>query len=129
MLYTDIVALLEANTTLEFGDNLYWGTMPASSEPSEDPDPTVALYETPGPGGTFAKDGLGRDEARLQVLVRSESYEAAMSTALEVRGHLDGLFTRNGTRYHARPNQRPFDLGAQDEHGRTIISANYTLKL
>jgi hypothetical protein len=124
MIHTDLPPYLTAQGLGAFGTDYFWGTMP------DEPSDLTTFYETPGPGGTYAKDGAAATEGRLQVLSRSESYQDAMSRALEVYAVLDGMrVTLNGTRYSARALQRPFDVGAQDDSGRTTISCNYELHI
>lgn len=127
MIYQDIVPILEAASVGTFGTSLFWGELP--SDPPTDADPMVGVYENPGPGGVYAKDGRATEEGRLQVLARSESYATAMQKALDVYNLLDDLRTvTNTTSYYFRALQIPFDVGAQDEVGRTVISCNYQLK-
>lgn len=114
------------------GDLLYVpaaGATPESSIPV--PINLIALYETAAGPGAHDKQGLVASKARLQVLVRNETYDGAMAKALEVYGllaHLSGLM--NGTRYDlVRALHRPFDLGSKDPNGRTLVSCNYELTL
>lgn len=118
----DITSRLEAQSVGTFGTDLFWGVMP------EDPIELVTVYETAGPQGEYTKSGSANSEGRLQVLTRSEDYATAMSRAMSVYTALDNMRqTINGTRYSARALQRPFDVGAQDIAGHTIISCNYEL--
>jgi hypothetical protein len=122
--WQDLIPHLQTYGIGPFGTDAFWGDMP--DEPSE----LLSFYETPGPGGTYTKTGSAATEGRIQVLSRSESYEAAMQRALDAYAVLDGMrATLNGTRYSARALQRPFDVGAQDGQGRTIISCNYALHI
>lgn len=118
MIFQDITPILTANGFGIFGTDFFWSDMPP------EPDDLLTFYESPGPAGIYAKDGRAVEEGRLQCLSRSESYETAMQKALDVYALLDDY--RDQT-YHIRALQRPFDVGAQDEAGRTIISANYAL--
>jgi hypothetical protein len=126
MIYTDITQLLEANTIGSFGADLFWGNMP------HEPDELLVFYDSPGPMSTYAKDGRAQEEGRLQVLSRApdtddtSGYETAMSRALEVYDLFDNY---RSPIYSIRALQRPFDVGAQDEAGRTIISTNYALRI
>ncbi len=123
-LQTDITTHLSANGVGTFGTDLYWGMMP--DEPAE----LTSVYEMPGPAGVYAKDGAAGTEGRLQVLTRSEDYAVAMSKAMTAYTALDDMRTTlSGVRYSARALQRPFDVGAQDGQGRTIISCNYATYL
>jgi hypothetical protein len=120
----DIIPLLEQNGIGTFGTDLFWGDMPS------EPDSLVTFYESPGPSGTYAKDGPAGTEGRLQVLSRAGEYEYAnaMQKALDVYALLDDLReTLFGTSYHFRALGRPFDVGSQDGAGRTIISTNYAV--
>lgn len=121
---SDITARLVAQGVGTFGGDLFWGVMP------EDPIEVTAVYETPGPGGLYSKNGAANSEGRLQVLVRSDDYTVAMDQALQAYNALDNArFTTGGTRYAIRAIQRPFDVGAQDLQGHTIISCNYAVTL
>lgn len=132
MILDDIVPLLVSAGIGTAGEDLFWGVMPSGDDPAQDPDPTTAIYETPGPGGPHAKDGPGIEEIRLMAHVRAFEYEVAMAKALALRAALHaGLpATLDNTRYRLiPPYQWPFDVGAQDDAGRTIISCNYALTL
>ncbi len=121
-LYTDIAQRLTAQGLGTFGTEFFWGTMP--TEPSD----MFTVYESPGPAGLYTKSGAAATEGRLQVLSRAESYADAMAKALQVYAALDGMRTTiNTTRYSCRALQRPFDLGAQDDSGHTLISCNFAL--
>ncbi len=124
MIYEDIAPLLTANGFGSFGADFFWGNMPDA------PAELLTFYESPGPQGEYAKDGPAGTEGRLQALSRAEDYAPAMQKALEVYAFLDDLrVTVSGTRYHFRALGRPFDLGATDEQGRTLISTNYALTI
>ena len=121
-LWEDLTPYLTANGIGAFGTDYFWGTMP------DTPNDLLALYDTPGPEGDYTKLGPAGTEGRLQALSRAESYQTAMARALQVYALLDdGRVTLNGTRYHFRALGRPFDVGAQDDAGRTIISTNYAV--
>ncbi len=123
-IHDDIPPYLTANGLGVFGQAFWWGSMP------DEPDDLLTFYETAGPGGLYTKMGPAQTEARLQVLSRATSYETAMSRALQVYALLDEMretLGTPGTSYHIRALQRPFDVGAQDDPGRTIISCNYAL--
>ncbi len=131
MLREDIIPILTAGGIGAFnatgsGSTIYWGDLPGD-DPATDPDPVVAVYESPGPPGTYTKSGRAAQEGRLQVLTRSTSYDTAMQKALDVYTLLDGYrATISGAYYNIRAQQRPFDVGPQDEAGRTVISTNYS---
>lgn len=124
MVHDDIIALFTANGIGSSGVDFFWGSMPP------DPDTLMAVYDSPGPGGLYTKSGPASSEARLQVLCRSPDYADAMQKALQVYVFLDNRrWTAGSVRYHSRPVQRPFDVGATDEADRTIISCNYELNI
>src|SRR5215207_9642278 len=97
MLFEDIIPVLEDNGIGTFGTNLFWGEHPVDAEPPEEYDPDwepptyVALYESPGPGGSYAKDGAAGTEGRLQVLAGAYRYADAMQKAEDVYALLDEL--------------------------------------
>lgn len=127
-LLDDIVSLLEAEDVGDFGETIFGGDMPDS------PDDLIVLYETPSSSPTFTKSGMALDSARLQVLSRAEWYRDAMQKALDVYavlGDYRGTLGNPGTqlRYGVRALQRPFDVGARDGNGRTIVSCNYTVRI
>lgn len=121
-LHIDLTPYLTAQGLGVFGTDYKWGQMP------DEPSDLLTFYETPGPSGTYAKDGAAATEGRLQALSRAETYAVAMQKAWQAYGILDGMrVTINGTRYSSRALQRPFDLGAQDDSGRTTISTNFAI--
>lgn len=111
------------------GELLYVPGPPESSV--EAPVNVIALYESAAGPGEHDKQGLAASKARVQVLVRNETYEGAMGKALQVYGllaHFSG--SMNGTHYDlVRALHRPWDLGSKDQNGRTLVSANYDLTL
>jgi hypothetical protein len=117
---SDITSRLQTDGIGTSGTTLFWAVMPDS------PNDLVAVYETAGPTGEYTKQGPAGTYTRLQILTRSKSYAAAMTKALAAYSSIDDLRqTIGSTRYHIRALHRPFDVGAQDEAGRTIISCNY----
>lgn len=125
----DITSHLESEGVGTFEEDLFWGEMPGNFE-AGDPVELTVVYETPGPQGVYAKDGPAGSEGRLQVLTRAEDYPTAMSRAMSAYAALDDMRqTIAGTRYSARALGRPFDVGALDEEGHTLISCNFELHL
>lgn len=140
-LLTDIATHLQANGVGAVDVDIHTADMPGEGELLYVPGPPestievpvnlIALYETAAGPGEHTKTGLAASKARLQVLVRNETYEGAMSKALEVHGllaHFSGPM--NGAHYDlVLALHRPFDLGGKDPNGRTLVSCNYELTL
>lgn len=135
----DVAAYLEAESVGKLGVDIHLADMPAegellyvesTGESIEAPAGVVALYEYAGGEGWHTKSELAGEEARLQVLVRGETYEAALARSHEIYDLLKhAVLQLSGRPCTVRANHRPADLGSRDENGRTLVSTNYTIKL
>lgn len=144
MLLTDIQAYLNTNSVGAPGSQnsagVYVGSVFIAHIPSTDdptnfptPDPAIGLFQYPGAAPAYTKVGVEVENVRFQVLVASESFETAMSKAMEVYALLSGkaqvLMGANTYRRVAAlqvPPSAPPDL---DDAGRWRVSTNYEVTL
>lgn len=102
--------------------NLFFFDLPPN------PDLAVALYQYSGrpPLSTFRKPALMR-HPRLQVVVRSSSFEEAFNRSVEIRNLLETVKEQdlNSVRYKLiAPQGEPFELGP-DTTNRQRVACNY----
>lgn len=127
MLLDELGDYLSTNGVGTEGTDLFFGYLPEAQGARV----MTALYETGGLGaahGMAASPGQAKAERpRLQVVVRSTSYQAARLKAQDAWRLLDGLgdVTLNGVRYlGVYAVQSPFLMG-RDEQNRPLVACNY----
>lgn len=131
MLLDDLaIFIASASTSYVVGTNVFKGYMP------ETPNTAITVYENPGLAPEWALGGSApiRERPRIQVIVRSTSYQTARSHAETVHKKLDRgainstSVSSSGPRYlRIAAAQQPFPL-ARDANERIRIACNYDIE-
>jgi len=122
MLLDDVANLLEVTGIAHRGQDLYLGDLPDA------PDQCVALFEYSG-GAPEALPGLYLQRPRLQVRVRSASYQAARELAERIERAMNGRhnLVQGDTLYVLiQAIQSPGFLG-RDDRGRAEFVQNFAV--
>ena len=127
MLVNDLLDLVTSGGAGTAGTDLFGGLYPDS------PDSLIGILETGGlPNVHTMSTGPGRaalERPRVQVMVRSTSYQAGRVRSQQVLNLLDGLRDRtiNGAAYHWAASVSPPAYLGQDENNRHLFSTNYDI--
>jgi hypothetical protein len=123
---TEITPLLTAGSVGVVGSTLFWAQLP------DMPANAVGVYEYLGQPISRSKQGAEYGYHPLQVTVRNEQYDAAMSKAMQIFAILGdrGSELLEGATYdYIRARQPPFaDPGGKDANGRFRVLCNYVAK-
>ena len=107
-----------------------------NKHPESQPDTSVAIFESGGPGAVYNFDGIKVERPTLQFISRSSGYESARDNAEHIYVLLSGVTNATIAKSSAggttpyltiTPLQSPTDIG-QDASARAMVSCNYVIE-
>lgn len=101
-----------------------------SQHPEGQPDTSVALFESGGPGPLYTQNGLTIERPTIQIISRSSSYATARDNAQHIHDILAAVTNQTlGTTPYVTitPVQSPFSMGF-DALERPLISCNFVVE-